>query len=195
MRLNIFFISFFVFSLLSRATLFAKQEMPVYARVPDFTLTDQKGNPRGLHDLAGRVWIADFIFTRCQGMCPMLTGQMANLGKKLTNPAIQFVSFSVDPEYDTPAVLASYAAKYHAEERRWFFLTGPKETVQKLVTNGFLLGVSDATPEDLANGAEAVMHTSRFVLVDPKGEVRGYYDSSEPEAMNRLIQDASALVD
>ncbi|MBI4368100.1 MAG: SCO family protein [Candidatus Omnitrophica bacterium] len=173
---------------------FAAEDLPVYGHVPDFSFTERSGEAFGPADLEGRVWIADFIFTRCQGMCPLLTGRMSILQTKFNHPDIRLVSFSVDPEYDTPEVLSDYALRYQAQEGKWFFLTGEKTLMWNFVTEGFSLGVAQASPEDLAQGAEPVMHTSRFVLIDPDGDIRGYYDTSEPANVEQLIQDALTLV-
>ncbi|MBI4000025.1 MAG: SCO family protein [Candidatus Omnitrophica bacterium] len=171
----------------------ANQELPTYGQVPDFTLIQQSGKEIKLADLKGNVWIANFVFTRCQGMCPMLTGRMAGLQERFKQPHVKFISFSVDPEYDTPKVLSEYAVRYHAEEGKWFFLTGDKKVMWNFITEGFSLGVADASPEDLAAGAEPVMHSGRFVLIDQKGSIRGYYDSSEPSKVEELVRDASLL--
>jgi len=171
----------------------AQSELPRYQRIPKFELVAENGNSFTNASLSGKVWIADFIFTRCQSMCPLLTGRMADLQASLTDSNVQLVSFSVDPEYDQPEVLRAYAKTYGAQSGKWFFLTGDKNEMFTLMALGFQLGVSDATPEDLAAGAEPVMHSNRFVLVDQKGYIRGYYDSSEPPELEELIQDALKL--
>ncbi len=170
------------------ASLCADHQIQVYRKVPDFNFTERSGKEMKLSDLKGNIWIANFIFTRCQSACPLLAGQMARFQERLVGPKIKFVSFSVDPEYDTPDVLSKYAARYGAVENRWFFLTGAKSAMRDFVTQGFLLGIADATPEDLASGAELVMHSNRFVLVDQDGYIRGYYDSSEPSKMEELVK-------
>ena len=118
---------------------------------------------------------------------------MAFLQEKLTDSRIKLVSFSVDPEHDTPKVLSEYAVRHHAQEGKWFFLTGKKEEMWKFVTEGFSLGVAEPSPEDLKAGAEPVIHSNRFVLVDQEGNIRGYYDSSEPFKMDELIETALRL--
>ncbi|MBI4358078.1 MAG: SCO family protein [Candidatus Omnitrophica bacterium] len=185
-----FLVSFFVFI---PCLLFACEELPHYGQVPDFVFQEQNGNAFGFRDLEGNVWIADFIFTRCQGMCPMLTGKMALLQEALEDPNVKLVSFSVDPKHDTPKVLKDYALRHGAQEGKWFFLTGDETAMRNFIIDGFSLGVAQATPEDLAQGAEPVMHSNRFVLVDPEGKIRGYYDSSDSQKMEQLIQDALKL--
>jgi len=186
-----FLVSAFIVS--SPVSLLADDKLPNYARVPDFKFTERSGKEIKLADLKGNVWIADFIFTRCQGTCPLLTGQMAGLQEKLAPSDIKLVSFSVDPEHDTPRVLSEYASRYHAQENKWFFLTGPKNEIWNFVTDGFSLGVSKPTPEDLKAGAEPVIHSNRFVLVDRGSNIRGYYDGSEASAVQKLIEDALQL--
>ena len=184
-------ISLVLFSFVSPA--WAQKKLPIYGQVPAFTFTERSGREIKLADLKGSVWIADFIFTRCQGMCPMLAGRMAGLQEKLKDPKIKLVSFSVDPEHDTSQVLSEYASRYKAQESKWFFLTGSKDKMWNFITDGFLLGVEAATPEDLKAGAEPVMHSTRFVLVDQEGKICGYYDSSESVQMEKLVQDALSL--
>ncbi len=165
-----------------------------FGEVPEFSFIDQQGNPFTHADLNGTIWIANFVFTRCQAMCPLLTGKMAQLEQKLSSEKVQFVSFSVEPEHDTPAVLSQYAAAHQAVSEKWFFLTTEKnETMWNFISNAFMLGTEPASAEDIASGAEPVMHSSRFVLIDRAGKIRGYYDSEDPQQMEELIGDASEL--
>ena len=98
----------------------------VAVSVPDFSLTNQQGEPLGLSDMAGKIWVADFIFTNCPTICPAMTQEMARLQSEFVADPVYFVSFSVDPERDTPRVLSRYASAYGADDRRWHFLTGTK---------------------------------------------------------------------
>ena len=189
-----FCVSFFLILSIPTASFSAENEIPVYARVPDFNFQNQKAGQTSLSDLAGRVWIADFVFTRCQNLCPLMSGRMANLQEELEPSGVKLVSFSVDPEHDSAKVLSQYADRFKAKEGTWFFLTAPKQTMWNFIEEGFQLGVAEPTDEELKNGAEPVMHSSKFVLVDQKGAIRGYYDSSEPEHMKQLTQDALKLV-
>ncbi len=154
---------------------------------PLFRLTDQTGRPFDSAFLKGRVWIADFIFTSCAGTCPGMSSKTALLQQRLS-PEILLVSFSVDPKRDTPPVLAEYARRYGARPGRWFFLTGPEEEIRRVAQQGFHLSVAEGgSPE------EPIVHSVRFVLVDPIGKIRGYYDSNEPAQMEKLIRDAGAF--
>ena len=157
--------------------------------VPDFSLTDQTEKKVTLSDLKGRVWVADFIFTNCGGICPVMTEKMRKLHESLPRE-IQLVSITVDPDRDTPKALAAYAAEHGAPQDRWLFLTGDKQSLYNLCVQGFKL------PLDATGGtpAEPIAHSTRFVLVDQQGEIRGYYDGTEEESMTRLIHDAKSLL-
>ena len=160
----------------------------VFGTVLAFTLIDQAGQPFGSESLKGRVWIADFIFTSCAGSCPQMTEKMAGLQRKLP-PEIQFVSISVDPDRDSPPVLAEYARKFGALEQRWHFLTGSPALITPLVAQGFRLSIAEGgSPE------EPITHSIRFALIGRDGAIRGYYDSTDPEAIEQLKQDAVALL-
>lgn len=166
--------------------------LPVIATLPHFVLTERGGGEVTLRELAGRPWVANFVFTRCQVICPQLTGRMRELRQRLPeDAALRSVSISVDPEHDTPEVLRQYAAAKGVTDPDWYFLTGEREAVRSLIRDGFLLAVED-TPE---NVAMPVLHSSRFALVDATGRVRGYYSPlEEGEAeLERLIADARAL--
>lgn len=154
-------------------------ELPVIAEVTDFTLIDTSGAELGLADLKGTIWVADLMFTSCAGTCPTLTRNMRSVQQALeSDPAVRFVSISVDPERDTPDQMAAYAEKMDADLSTWHFLTGPAEVVQHLAVKGFKVG----------SGDEPVFHSNRFVLIDPDGHVRGYFMGTESEDMPRLIE-------
>lgn len=153
---------------------------------------DQNENPITNSDLQG-LWVANFIFTRCQGMCPMLTGKMAALQEKFKDTNIKLVSFSVDPEFDTSEVLSKYATVHKAIPGKWFFLTTDRrQKMWDFIMSGFMLGVGEPTQEDIAQGAEPVMHSSRFVLASGNNII-GYYDSNEPEEMDALVREVLSL--
>jgi len=157
---------------------------------PAFSLIDQNERPVTLESLKGKPFIADFIFTKCAGPCPVMSATMKTLRKKV--PAdVNFVSFSVDPKQDRPAVLREYAAIFSTDDARWHFLTVAKpEDAAAMYTlaRGMLL---TATPADARN---PILHDKHFVLVDSAGEIRGFYDSDDKSQMDQLITDASALL-
>ncbi|MDE0467193.1 MAG: SCO family protein [Candidatus Poribacteria bacterium] len=167
-----------------------KSEVPVskdaVVSVPDFSLTDQRGEMLGLSDMKGKIWVADFIFTNCPTICPAMTQEMARLQSEFVADPVYFVSFSVDPERDTSAVLSRYAKAYGADERRWHFLTGDKGHIYQLAEDGFSLAAGH-------NGTE-LLHSTRFVLVAPDGNIYGYYDSRSKPALLRLRRDIKMLL-
>ena len=178
------------FALLCLAVLGCAREpdLMTYYPVPDFSLTDHRGRTVTRADLAGKVWVADFIFTNCAGTCPMMTGKMRKLQEALPGE-IQLVSFTVDPDRDTPQVLSDYA-KQHGAGDRWLFLTGGKDALYELSKDGFKLAVDDANGTE----AEPIVHSTRFVLVDRAGRIRGYYSGMEEEALQKLSEDVKKLL-
>lgn len=161
-----------------------------HGAVPDFALTERSGKPFRLADLHGKVWIADFIFTYCAGPCPLMTTRMSKLQQPLKDfNDVRLVSFTVDPKRDTPEVLAKYADNYEASRDRWFFLTGEQAAIYSLATNGFHLPVIEN-----AGGGSQPEHSTRFVLVDRQARIRGYYDGTSEEALDKLLQDAGHLL-
>ena len=160
-----------------------------YGNVPDFELVNQDGKNFGLRDLRGKIWIADFVYTTCPGPCPMISNRMSELQEPLKNTDVHLVSFTVDPAKDTPSVLRGYAEKLGAEPGRWDFLTGPQSTIYNLSRNGFKLAVSDGSD---ARGIP--VHSTRMVLVDRHGEIRGYYDATEAEAVTKIVADTTHLL-
>jgi len=173
----------------------APGELAHYGTVPAFELVSQTGSKVRLADLAGGVWIGDFIFTNCASSCPMMSAQIQKLRGALGDvEGVRFVSFSVDPERDTPEKLAEYARGYGARPEEWLFLTGDKATMRRLATEGFHLPLDEPSAADLAQGAEAVLHSTRLALVDAQGRIRGYYDGTDAAAMTRLGADVRRLV-
>ncbi|PWT78827.1 MAG: hypothetical protein C5B58_14705 [Acidobacteria bacterium] len=160
-----------------------------FGAVPSFQLVNQNGQPFGSAQLAGKIWIADFIYTTCPGPCPMISSRMSELQKPLEKTNVHLVSFSVDPEKDTPQVLRGYADKLQADPARWDFLTGPKSAIYKLSHDGFKLAVSDGLDEQ-----GLPVHSTRLVLVDRHGQIRGYYEATEADAITKLLADTNHLL-
>src|SRR6266403_4871778 len=160
-----------------------------YGTVPEFVLLNQDGKNFGSAQLRGKIWIADFIYTTCPGPCPMISSRMSELQKPLEKTDVHLVSFSVDPEKDTPQVLRGYADKLQADPKRWDFLTGPKSAIYKLSHGGFKLAVSDGSGEQ-----GIPVHSTRMVLVDRHGDIRGYFDATEADAITKLVADTSHLL-
>ncbi|HEX5607687.1 MAG TPA: SCO family protein [Candidatus Binatia bacterium] len=164
-----------------------------YGSVPEFTLTERDGSVVSLQQLRGKIWVADFIYTSCTDTCPLQSAMMAKLQQQYaTNPDFQLVSFTVDPQRDTPQALTSYATKFQADGKRWYFLTGQRERILRLVEEGFHLAV--ATFSNDTDSAGVIGHSPRFVLIDKDAQIRGYYDIRESEAFVRLKDDIDSLV-
>jgi protein SCO1/2 len=170
----------------------ASPPLPVLGRVPAFHLVDERGTPIGPEALAGHPTVVDFIFTRCTSSCPRLTATMGALQARLAraHSRAKLLSFSVDPENDTPAVLARYAAGAQADPARWSFVTGPADDVERAVVFGFKVSAAK-----VARGADEydVTHGDWFVLVDRVGAIRGYYATDEVGALERLVGDIGRL--
>lgn len=175
----------------------ARLALPVLFDAPNFTLTDRSGRQLSRADLHGRVWIADFIFTYCAGPCPIMTQTLGGLQKNFAaQDAISFVTFTVDPERDTPDVLAAYAKRHDADPKRWYFLTGEKSYVRHLIGDGFKLVARESTPEEREKKMmDDILHSTYFLLIDSDGLVRGIYDSGGAADMPRLLIDARRLLD
>ncbi|HZY09855.1 MAG TPA: SCO family protein [Bacteroidota bacterium] len=164
-----------------------KSELPIISQVQEFSLTTEDNSIFTHNDLQDKITIADFIFTTCAGPCPLMSERMKQLQQDFANePSIQFLSFSVDPEYDTPQVLTEYAQRFGAIKTRWTFLTGDKQAMYTLIQKGFHLGVEDDT--------NAIIHSTKFVLLDGEANIRGYYDSEDEESLISLSQDARSLI-
>lgn len=169
---------------------------PDLGSVPEFTLIERSGRDVHRADLDGQPWIADFIFTRCTGMCPALSSRMAGLRSRLRDAGLRarLVSFSVDPTHDTPEVLRDYARRMGAEGDEWLFLTGPRDALYALIGDGFRLSVSERSPAAVASeGGELIAHTDRFVLVDGAGRIRGYYHGLDADMPDAIVRDLVAL--
>jgi protein SCO1/2 len=167
----------------------ASRPIQNFGSVPAFQLLNQEGQPIGSAHLAGKIWIADFIFTTCPGPCPMISSRMSEMQKPLAKTDVHFVSITVDPEKDTPAILREYASRLQAQPGRWDFLTGPKTAIYDLSIRGFKLAASE-------NGGEQgePLHSTRMVLVDRRGQIRGYYDALAPDAVTTLLADTDRLL-
>ncbi len=165
----------------------SNRTLPNDGVVPIFQLTDQDGQPFGSDQLRGRIWIADFIYTTCPGPCPIISSRMSETQKPLRDTDVKLVSFTVDPQHDTPAVLRNYAERLQAQPGRWKFLTGDKDAIYRLVRNGFKLASAEG-------GAAGPIHSTRIVLVDRNGVIRGYYDATEADAVTRLLADTHHLL-
>lgn len=161
-------------------------ELPKLFPVPDAQLVNEHGQPVNLASMKGSVTVYDFIFTSCTGTCPIMTNNMRELTAKVDKDApVRFVSISVDPARDTPAVLAEYAKRVR-NDPRWTFLTGDRAAIVDLSVTGFKLAAGDPMP-----GGEALLHSSKFVVADKQGVIRGYYDATDgtvPEQVADVVE-------
>jgi protein SCO1/2 len=159
----------------------------VYWDAPDFSFPDQDGKTVTTESLRGHVWIADFFFSQCISACPVLTSKLLLLQKQITSPNVRFISFSVDPEHDSPATLKKYAELWEGDPSRWKLLsTNPAGLAD--VAAGMKVTVAKSDDKD-----NPILHSTLFMLVDSGGQVRGLYDSTDNQAMNRLVDDARSL--
>jgi protein SCO1/2 len=170
-----------------------KEALPYYNELGNFVLENQNAEKVDHASLEGRVWIADFIFTRCGGPCPDMAIQMKKLHAKLSKEGVGFLSFSVDPQYDTPEILKRYIKKLEIDDTHWFFLTGDQEKIHELSIQHFLLGVTEIPEEQRVTIEQGFNHSTKFALVDKEGFLRGYYDSLDSNSMRQLARDAKAL--
>ncbi|MGH7266854.1 MAG: SCO family protein [Candidatus Rokuibacteriota bacterium] len=187
------------------------ETLGTYGEVPEFALTERSGRPVARADLLGKVWLATFIYTQCTETCPLQSARVARLQAEFTaEPDLVLVSITVDPERDTPAVLAAYAERYGADPIRWWFLTGDKRAIYRLATEGFRLGVVDPddptqtsvplrwlgpAPALATHGSKGlVMHSARFVLVDRQARIRAYHLPDDEASLDRLRRNLRTLL-
>lgn len=179
-----------------------RAKLPVYWPAPEFALVNQVGDTVRTRDLDGTVWVVSFIFTNCTGVCPLITARMALLRDSLASAGllgrkVRLVSITVDPARDTPEVLARYAETFGGSPPdEWAFLTGtPPEAVRQLIQEGFRVSaVLDEARADPTMNYQ-VQHSPRIMLVDRSGRVRGTYDATDADALDRATADLGALVE
>ena len=157
--------------------------LPVLCPAPQFDLVDQTGRPFSSSHLAGKVVVANFVFTTCTDICPLLTATMAQVRDqlrqaKLLGDKAVIVSFSVDPEHDTPEALTTYGERFGATPAEWRFLTGQRQVIDDLLIGGFKVGRPPPAPRTPGATPE-IIHTNRFALIDPRGQVRALYSGDE----------------
>jgi protein SCO1/2 len=182
--------------------------LPVYNEIPSFSLTDQMGRTFTKEALQGKVVLANFIFTNCTAFCPTLTPRMGQIQADLEDSGllgneVLLLSFSVDPEHDTPETLLSYAERHGANHDGWRFLTGPPEVIQQVITNGLKLAygrVNEGNKHPHEDGSihvheYDVFHTNRVVLMDATSRVRAYYDGDVDWDMAKVMMDIRQLLD
>lgn len=166
----------------------------VYSQVGDFSLTNQHNEIVSSATLRGKIWIADVIFTRCPLQCIRMTKRLRQLQRELPkDKSIQLVSITADPLFDTPEVLQNYAQQYGADQTRWSFLTGPKSEINRVAVSGLKLVLYEKKPEEREVPADLFLHSTRFVLVDGEGRVRGWFDGEKDESKEKIIRAVKKL--
>jgi protein SCO1/2 len=152
---------------------------PVYGQVAGFTLTNQNGATVSLADLNGRVWVGDIIFTRCPGPCLKMTKQMKTLQQALpTASRARLISLTTDADFDTPPVLKAYAERFAADPNRWQFLTGTKKQIADLAIDSLKLTAIEKKPEERESPEDLFVHSTMFVVVDKRGQLRGVFETT-----------------
>jgi protein SCO1/2 len=157
-------------------------------RVGAFSLVSQTGAAFTDRDLAGRVHIASFIYSRCSAVCPTLVANLRRVDRAVTNPALRFVAYSVTPDFDTPGVLADFGREHSLDPARWTLVTGDKSQIYRLARESYFAD-DDRVRAAIAE-PDAFLHTEKVVLVDRHGRLRGVYDATQPFDMDKLIEDA-----
>ena len=167
------------------------EDVPVLGQLPEFSLVDQDQKAFGRESMEGTLWVSAFVFTHCRSTCPRITAHMKGLQSRLSDvPSAHFVSVSVDPRNDTPEVIKAYMTKNELDESNWRFVTGDEEAIRHVVVDGFRVGLGDEDSQ--AAGADDIMHSNSFVLVDDKARVRGYYRANN-DGIGDLERDLRAL--
>jgi protein SCO1/2 len=154
------------------------QSLPVIGAIADFTLTNQDGKVTTLADLTNHVWVADIIFTRCAGPCPIITGYMKSLEAALPkNSDAKLVTLTTDPDFDTPAMMKRYGERFGADFSRWMFLTGAKSDIAALGAGSLKLSAVSVPVAEQSNAADLFIHTTIFVAVDKHAQLRGIFET------------------
>lgn len=194
-----FFIAFFVllilgfyFALSKFVPGFGKPSLPILSYVPSFAFDNQEGKVISNKDLTGKVYVAEYFFTTCKGICPKLNTNMKKVAEDYAGePDFRILSYTVDPETDTVARMKRYADSLGADPQRWWFLTGRKDSLYHLARSGYLL---DDPKNNALNINEQFIHTQFFALVDKSGRVRKIYDGLKKDELRELEADISTLL-
>lgn len=170
----------------------------LFRTIPHFSFIDQNGKVFTDQNTKGKIYVANFIFTRCGLICPKVTNQLARVQDAfLDKNEVIFLSHSVDPKFDTPEILKKYAEKNEAIEGKWYFLTGDKGEIYKQALKGYFVPISDASVYDKAitNPDEAFIHSEKMILVDKERIIRGFYDGTDSKEVDRLMVEIKILLD
>lgn len=186
----LFFMPIIAIGILLAFNAFNYKELPLITTLPEFSFTERTGKEYGSKDLRNKVWVGSFIFSSCTAQCPLIITQLQKIqGFLRFKDNFRIISFTLDPITDTPQRLSIYADNAKADPFKWLFLSAENKKTQALVQKGFML---PSVESEKAEGD--IVHSSKLVLVDGGGRVRGYYDSLEPIEMKRLLKDAKNLI-
>jgi len=175
-----------VFVVLVMNDYFSKKTLPVLGNINNFILYDQNGNEFSEQDLLGNYWISDFIFTTCAGPCPVMSSQFQGFQEKYSdNSNLKLLSISVNPQYDTPNILQNYGERYNADFKKWNFLTGDVNEIHTLALESFKVGDAE----------NPIFHSAFFILIDDQAQIRGYYNSTINEDIDKMYSDINDLMD
>lgn len=165
------------------------QHVKKYHRIANFRLTNQNGHIVTQQDYENKIYVADFFFTTCPSICPIMTDNMGYVQSQiLDDPNVKLLSFSVTPEIDSVPQLKKYALEKGVKDEKWNLLTGDKKEIYTLARKSYFVAKEDgdAGPHDM-------IHTENFVLIDPDKRIRGYYDGTDRAAMQTLLEDMTTL--
>lgn len=163
--------------------------------IQEFSFTDQSGKPYGSKDLKGKVYVAEYFFTTCGTICPIMNAEMQRVQEEfIGNDAFRILSFTVDPETDSVAQMKNYAEAHSADPNQWHFLTGKKEELYKLARRSFFV-LKPAEAQNQGDVGSDFIHTNYFVLVDTQKRIRGYYDGTDVKEVDKLIEDIQKLLE
>jgi protein SCO1 len=194
---NHYNIPYFVPELDEKGEVIVHGKDTVFHKIPEFKLIDQNGNTFTSAQTKGKIYVADFIFTRCKTICPKMTSQLARVQDAFQqNTDVLLVSHSVDPNYDSAEILRGFAKQNEAKDGKWFFLTGDKKAIYNLGINGYKVSVADASAYDKnVSIDETFIHTEKLLLIDKEGYIRGFYDGTDKKEVDRLILEIKVLLD
>ncbi len=181
----------FVFYPASALSKTLESRLSNYGKITSFSLMERNGRSIDDKELLGKIWLVNFIFTRCNGPCPILSSRMSQLQKDLAQE-IQLVSITVDPNYDSPQVLKEYAERFNADENRWLFLTGEKKEVYDLLIKGFHIGIQEDLEQ--TNPQERFIHSQNFLLIDQNGFIRKIYHGEDWQDLKQTLTDTKLLL-
>jgi protein SCO1/2 len=173
---------------------FGKEKLPVLGpsghTIPGFSFTDQDGHTKTKADVEGKIYVSEFFFTTCTGICPKMNANMEKVYAKFKdNPNFLILSHTVDPETDSLPALKAYAQKHGADPKNWWFLTGSKRDLYRMARQGYMLDDGTFTGDD------DFVHTQWFALVDKVGQIRGLYEGTKPQDIDKLIADIDRLME